>query len=95
MKTSAKAARKVAIALVGFPLLIVGLILIPLPGPGILVSLGALIILSTEFEWAQKYADKCRKILKGVVDKAKEQAEGKQAKETKDNVAVKKSVSKP
>jgi uncharacterized protein (TIGR02611 family) len=46
--------RKALVGLIGFPLLVLGIILIPLPGPGLLVCLAAFFILSLEFEWADK-----------------------------------------
>lgn len=41
-------------AIIGFPLMIVGIILIPLPGPGILMTLLGFFILSLEFKWAER-----------------------------------------
>lgn len=46
--------KKVAIAIVGGVVLIVGVIAIPYPGPGWLIVFAGLGILSTEFEWAQR-----------------------------------------
>ena len=37
-----------------------GIVLIPLPGPGLVVCFLALLVLSSEFEWAAKYYDKAR-----------------------------------
>ena len=66
-----KLLRKIGIALVGFPILIVGLILIPLPGPGILVTLAGLFILAVEFEWAKKHQRRIKKHLNRVIRKTK------------------------
>jgi uncharacterized protein (TIGR02611 family) len=52
--------RKIAVVVIGLPLLVLGIILIPLPGPGILVCLLALFILSLEFEWPRPYLKKAR-----------------------------------
>jgi uncharacterized protein (TIGR02611 family) len=68
------AVRKVAIALVGFPLLAFGVVLIPLPGPGIVVCLVALFILSFEFDWAAKYRDKLRQEVKNIWNAAQKRA---------------------
>jgi len=70
-----KGLRKVTIALVGFPLVVLGIILIPLPGPGLLVALAGLVILSTEFEWANKYTQIIRKKLGNIYSSAKAKAE--------------------
>lgn len=44
------------IAVVGGVVIVLGLILVPLPGPGWLVVFGGLAILSTEFAWARRVA---------------------------------------
>jgi uncharacterized protein (TIGR02611 family) len=48
-----------------------GIILIPLPGPGILVVLLGLFILSLEFEWAKNYLEKGKTIHHKAIEKAK------------------------
>lgn len=47
----------------GFALIILGIFLLVLPGPGILTILGGIALLSSEFAWA-----------KGIADWAKEKA---------------------
>jgi uncharacterized protein (TIGR02611 family) len=69
------ALRKIVVAAIGFPLLGIGIILVPLPGPGFLVMLIALIILSTEFEWAGKYADQVKAKLKTIYEKSMARAD--------------------
>lgn len=44
----------------GFGVLIVGLLLIPLPGPGWIVILSGLAILAKEFGWAQRLLERLR-----------------------------------
>jgi uncharacterized protein (TIGR02611 family) len=44
--------RRVAVTLLGFAVLLVGLVLLALPGPGLLVVAIGLAILATEFMWA-------------------------------------------
>ena len=44
----------------GFVLLIAGVILLPLPGPGILVIALALAVLAGEFAWARKLLDRIK-----------------------------------
>ena len=46
--------KKVLVAIVGGTVVLVGLVLIPYPGPGWLVVFGGLAILATEFEFASK-----------------------------------------
>lgn len=49
-------AYRVAVAAVGSVLAMVGLILVPLPGPGWLVVFLGLAVLGTEFHWAHRIA---------------------------------------
>lgn len=49
-----KHAYKVCVGIVGFVVLVAGIVMIPLPGPGWLVVIAGLAILSTEFEWAER-----------------------------------------
>ncbi|MEJ1154371.1 MULTISPECIES: TIGR02611 family protein [Microbacterium] len=49
-------AYRVAVAAAGSVLAIVGLILVPLPGPGWLVVFLGLAVLGTEFHWAHRIA---------------------------------------
>src|SRR5436190_20276596 len=47
-------AKRVAVTIAGFAVVIVGLILVPLPGPGWLIVFAGLAILATEYVWAQR-----------------------------------------
>lgn len=47
-------ARRTAIGIVGGTVLVIGIIMIPYPGPGWLVVFAALAILSREFDWAKR-----------------------------------------
>ncbi len=61
---SLKQARKIIIAIVGFTVLLIGILLLVTPGPASLVIPAGLAILGTEFMWA-------RKLLKKFKDKMK------------------------
>jgi uncharacterized protein (TIGR02611 family) len=67
--------RKIIVASIGLPLLVLGIILIPLPGPGVLVCLLAFFILSLEFEWARKYFDKFKNQIMKILDDARRRIE--------------------
>lgn len=71
MPQTSKLARRIGISLIGFPLLVIGLLLIPLPGPGIAVTLLALFILATEFEWARRHAQTIKRRSAELASKAK------------------------
>ena len=59
MKTF-KQIKKVIIAIVGFIVLLTGIILIVLPGPASLVIPAGLAILATEFVWARNLLNKIK-----------------------------------
>lgn len=47
---------RVLIAVLGALVIAIGLIIVPLPGPGWLIVFGGLAILATEFAWARRLA---------------------------------------
>jgi uncharacterized protein (TIGR02611 family) len=53
--------RKIVVGVAGIPVLIVGIIAIPYPGPGWLIVFAGLGILSTEFPWANRILKYARK----------------------------------
>ncbi|HEY7660434.1 MAG TPA: PGPGW domain-containing protein [Actinomycetota bacterium] len=46
--------KRIAVSIVGFALVVIGLLMLVLPGPGILVIIAGLAILATEYVWAQR-----------------------------------------
>lgn len=62
-KRTYKTARRIAIAAVGSTVLVVGILLVFLPGPAIVVIPLGLAILSVEFAWARFWLHKVRKKL--------------------------------
>lgn len=73
MKSAYKGIKKIVIGLIGVSVIIIGIILLPLPGPGWVVIFAGLVILSTEFERAKKLKDKLGKYLKDIMNKARNQ----------------------
>lgn len=55
MQKTYKTARKIFIAIVGFTIIVAGLAMLVLPGPGILVIIAGLAVLAAEFAWAERY----------------------------------------
>ena len=55
-----KKARRAGVAVVGGATVALGIVLIPLPGPGTLVTAGGLAILATEFDWARRRLDQVK-----------------------------------
>lgn len=54
--------RKVAVAATGGVVVLAGIVLLPLPGPGTVVILGGLAILGSEFPSARRPLDRLRTI---------------------------------
>ncbi|MFK7919377.1 MAG: PGPGW domain-containing protein [Ilumatobacter sp.] len=70
-------ARKVAILIVGVTVVLAGVALLALPGPGMLVIIVGLLILSTEFEWAQRWLDYAVEKTAGATTKVQESRSGR------------------
>lgn len=60
---------RVAIGVAGGAIVIVGIVLMPLPGPGMLVVLAGLALLATRFEWAQDLLERARERARDVIDR--------------------------
>lgn len=71
MKKAGSIIKKIIISVIGFPILIIGIILIPLPGPGILVTLLGLFILSFAFESVKPHLEKYKNVVKRIISEAR------------------------
>lgn len=60
---------RIVVGFVGGVIVIAGVVLMPLPGPGILVVLAGLAILGTQFEWAQDLLDRARTRARDALDR--------------------------
>jgi tellurite resistance protein TerC len=58
-------ARRIAVLVVGFSVLAIGIALIVLPGPAFVVVPIGLAILSVEFAWARRWLNKVRRTISG------------------------------
>jgi uncharacterized protein (TIGR02611 family) len=58
--------RKMLVAVIGTTIVVIGLVLIFLPGPGLLVILVGLAILATEFVWIRRMMGRGREVVKKV-----------------------------
>lgn len=54
LQIAGRSARRIAVALVGTVLIVIGIALLVLPGPGLAVIVAGLAVLSTEFSWARR-----------------------------------------
>ena len=52
---------RVVVGVVGTAIVVLGLVLIPFPGPGWLIVFAGLAVLATEFTWAQRLLDYARR----------------------------------
>ncbi|NWF89848.1 MAG: PGPGW domain-containing protein [Ignavibacteriaceae bacterium] len=60
MNLTLKSIKKLIVAVIGFTILIIGVIMIVLPGPAFIVIPLGLAILATEFVWAKKWLNKVK-----------------------------------
>ena len=61
-------ARRVAVAVLGGALMIVGIALLVLPGPGMVVIVAGCAVLATEFPWAKSWLAAARRRARGAGD---------------------------
>jgi uncharacterized protein (TIGR02611 family) len=76
--------KRVGVTIAGFALILVGIALLVLPGPGWLVIFAGLALLSTEYVWAQRMLNKAKeqaqKAKDKVIEKKQARSERKAAK---------------
>jgi len=70
-------ARKVAILIVGSVVLLAGIAMLALPGPGMVVIIVGLVILAQEFTWAERLLDIAVEKVAGANVRAQESRHGK------------------
>ena len=69
MKSTVK---RYLVGAVGFLVVAVGIVLMPLPGPGVIIVLAGVLILATQFEWAERRVDQVKDAaLRGAADSVK------------------------
>ena len=66
------AVKRFAVGTLGFLVVGIGIVLMPLPGPGVLIVLLGVLILATQFEWAERRVDQVKDAaLRGAADSVK------------------------
>ena len=65
---------RIVVGVVGAAIVLGGIVLIPLPGPGWLIVFAGLALLSTEFEWAGRLLDFARRQVLGWTDWVRRQS---------------------
>ncbi|MDP8987482.1 MAG: PGPGW domain-containing protein [Actinomycetota bacterium] len=66
--------RRVAVALVGGTLILVGVALLVLPGPGMVVIVAGFAVLASEFPWARSGLAAARRRARGAGDALRQRA---------------------
>ena len=62
--------RRIAVSLIGFVLVLAGIVMLVIPGPGLLVILAGLAVLGTEYVWAQRALNYARRKAVQAKDRA-------------------------
>ena len=76
MQVMTRAVRRGGVFLVGMTLLVAGAAMLVLPGPGIAVILLGLVVLSAEFQWAQRALAWLRERASNLKDQAQARLPG-------------------
>jgi uncharacterized protein (TIGR02611 family) len=71
MKTVLRHTWRIIIIVVGLTVLIAGLLMLVLPGPGIVVLIAGLAILATEFVWAARLLERAKEHATRVTQRGK------------------------
>ncbi len=72
MKTVMKRhAKRTAVFVVGWAIVIAGLAMLVLPGPGLVVVIAGLSVLGIEFAWARRMRDAAQEKAKATANKAR------------------------
>jgi hypothetical protein len=64
--TPVRTVRRFFVALIGFTVLLLGILMIVLPGPALVVIPAGLAILATEFIWARRALRRCKGVVVSV-----------------------------
>src|SRR5687767_6628768 len=70
---------RAAVVIVGFLIVLVGLAMIPLPGPGLLVVAAGLAVLALEFVWAERLLEQTIDRMSDATDRVKRASRAQQA----------------
>jgi hypothetical protein len=64
--------KRFAVGALGFLVVGIGIVLMPLPGPGVIIVLVGVLILATQFEWAERRVEQVKQAaLRGAADSVK------------------------
>ncbi|HXV14051.1 MAG TPA: PGPGW domain-containing protein [Candidatus Krumholzibacteria bacterium] len=70
-KLTYRTARRIVIAVIGVTVVLLGIAMLVLPGPGLLTIVGGLAILGLEFAFAKRWLARIKQTARWAVDEAK------------------------
>ncbi len=65
-----RSGKRIAVTVVGFAVLVAGIVMMVTPGPGVLVIVAGLAILASEWAWAERALDKAKSGGRMVLEQA-------------------------
>jgi uncharacterized protein (TIGR02611 family) len=79
IRVIARNAKRLMVFIAGVAVLLAGLAMLALPGPGVLVIILGLVILATEFAWAERVLDRTTSTAAGAASKLTDNRKGRAA----------------
>jgi uncharacterized protein (TIGR02611 family) len=79
IRVIARNAKRLMVFIAGVAVLLAGLAMLALPGPGVLVIILGLVILATEFAWAERVLDRTTSTAAGAANKLTDNRKGRAA----------------
>lgn len=73
----ARNAKRLLVFLVGVSILLAGVAMLALPGPGVVVIIVGLVVLATEFAWAERALDRTTSTAAGAATKVQDSRTGR------------------
>ena len=62
-----RSGKRIAVTIIGFGLIALGLVLLVVPGPGLLIVAAGLAVLATEYTWARRALEETKRRARGAV----------------------------
>jgi uncharacterized protein (TIGR02611 family) len=69
LRWTGRNSKRAGVTVLGFLIVVIGIILLPLPGPGTLVIIGGVAVLANEYDWARRLLDKVKERARQARDK--------------------------
>lgn len=70
-----RSGKRITVTVVGAALIVVGLVMLVVPGPGLLAILAGLAVLATEYAWARRALDETKRRTKGAARRLRRRAD--------------------